>query len=141
MCILALVCETQGLKRYGLDAFDRAIDNVSFSRRLMYMHAYQSFLFNKMASVRLRMFGAKLVEGDLVRDLETNGVVALSKEQALELNEESANPLALVILPLVGTNARYPTNEISSQYMKVRVIGVWDIIECCHGWLTNTVIA
>lgn len=141
MCILALVCETQGLKRYGLDAFDRAIDNVSFSRRLMYMHAYQSFLFNKMASARLRMFGAKLVEGDLVRDLETNGVVALSKEQALELNEENANPLALVILPLVGTNVRYPTNEIGSQYMEVREIGVRDISECCHGWLTNTVIA
>ncbi|GAB9465329.1 hypothetical protein Gpo141_00002739 [Globisporangium polare] len=109
----------QGLKRYGLDAFDRAIENVSFSRRLMYMHAYQSFLFNKMASARLRLFGANLVEGDLVRDGDTNDLVVLSDEQARKLNEESENPLALVILPLVGTNARYPTNAIGSQYMEL----------------------
>lgn len=86
----------------------------------MYIHAYQSFLFNKIASARLRMFGAKLVEGDLVRDLETNAVVAISKEQVLKLNGESENPLSLVILPLIGTNARYPANAIGNKYMEVR---------------------
>ncbi|TYZ62935.1 hypothetical protein PybrP1_003315 [[Pythium] brassicae (nom. inval.)] len=110
----------QGLKRFGPDAFDRALESVSYARRLLFVHAYQSFVFNTMASARLRLFGsAALVEGDLVRDAATGVVAAISSAQAAQLNERHAQPLELAVLPLAGTNVTYPTNAVGDEYMKL----------------------
>ncbi|KAF1334843.1 hypothetical protein FI667_g1581, partial [Globisporangium splendens] len=115
----------QGFKRYGHNAFDRAIGNVSFSRRLMYMHAYQSYLFNRMASARLCLYGKKLVAGDLVREppgddhSKAGAVVAISSEQATKLNEEHEHPLKLLVLPLAGSNVIYPVNDIGEKYLEL----------------------
>lgn len=109
------------MKRFGREAFNRAIENVAYSRRLMFMHAYQSFVFNKMVSARLRLYGSsKLVEGDLVRDAETDTVVAISSAQAQQLNDDTENPLELAVLPLAGTNVKFPTNAVGDEYTKVR---------------------
>lgn len=108
----------QGLKRYGKDAYEQAISNVPFARRVMYLHSYQSFLFNEMASFRIAKYGSKLVQGDLVRD-EDSGAKVIDTEEAQKLNAEHANALTLAVLPLVGTNVILPSNEVQAKCNEV----------------------
>lgn len=108
----------QGLKRYGKDAYEQAISNVPFARRVMYLHAYQSFLFNEMASFRISHYGSKLVQGDLVRD-EESGAKIIDAEVAQKLNDEHDNALSLAVLPLVGTNVILPSNEVQAKCNEV----------------------
>lgn len=61
------------------------------------------------------MNGSAAIAGDLVRDAESDAVVVLTAEQAEELNAESANPLACVLLPLAGPNALVPANAVGDK--------------------------
>ncbi|CAI5703258.1 unnamed protein product [Peronospora effusa] len=111
----------QGLKRHGSDAFEQAVGAVAFSRRVMYMHAYQSFLFNQMASFRLRHYGTKVVEGDLIQCDSQNGraVKAVTADEANELNNTTKQALGLVLLPLAGTNVLFPSNATKDACTKI----------------------
>ncbi|GMF09695.1 unnamed protein product [Phytophthora lilii] len=114
----------QGLKRYGSDAFEQAVLSVPFSRRAMYMHAYQSYLFNRMASFRLRQYGPKVVKGDLIQsDAITDksiAVKAVTAEEADKLNETREDALSLVLLPLPGTSVMFPANATKEACAEVR---------------------
>ncbi|KAF4322757.1 hypothetical protein BBO99_00001409 [Phytophthora kernoviae] len=113
----------QGLKRYGCDAFEQAVKNVPFSRRVMYMHSYQSYLFNRMASFRLRHYGAKVVAGDLIQcDGQSESacpVKIVTVEEAETLNNERKDALALVLLPLPGTKVMLPSNATKAACLKL----------------------
>ncbi|KAI9989662.1 hypothetical protein PInf_019947 [Phytophthora infestans] len=110
----------QGLKRFGSDAFEQVVQSIPFSRRVMYMHAYQSYLFNRMASYRLRQYGAKIVAGDLIQsDIENDKAVkAVSVAEADELNNAHKDAVSLVLLPLPGTNVSFPSNATEEAYVK-----------------------
>ncbi|RLN02234.1 hypothetical protein BBJ28_00000222 [Nothophytophthora sp. Chile5] len=115
----------QGLKRFGADAFEQAVKTVPFSRRVMFMHAYQSYLFNQMASFRLRHYGAKLVAGDLIQ-CEAQGenaasVKIVSAEEAEEFNRDREDALALALLPLPGTNVMLPSNATKEACIKTLI--------------------
>eukprot|EP00752_Nemacystus_decipiens_P009680 g8649.t1 len=56
----------QGLVRYGASAFHAAIQCVPYGMRTMWVHAYQSHVWNSMACSRIRLLGAEAVPGDLV---------------------------------------------------------------------------
>eukprot|EP00904_Undaria_pinnatifida_P002812 jgi/Undpi1/12531/HiC_scaffold_6.g02200.m1 len=55
-----------GLVRYGPSAFQAAIQCVPYGMRTMWVHAYQSHVWNSVASARIRLFGPQAVPGDLV---------------------------------------------------------------------------
>jgi tRNA pseudouridine13 synthase len=112
----------QGLKRHGCDAFEQAVRSVPFSRRVMYMHSYQSYLFNRTASFRLSRYGTKVVEGDLIRC--DDQVKAVSAQEAEALNARG-DGWAQVLLPLPGTNVVLPSNATKEACVKVG--------SCCEG--------
>ncbi|RHZ21159.1 hypothetical protein DYB31_003933 [Aphanomyces astaci] len=79
--------------------------NVTF----LYLHAYQSVLFNLMATYRVRTYGAAVVRGDLVLDATTGAVRVVGDHPDVEA-------LTDVVLPLVGTKVQFPANDDESTY-------------------------
>lgn len=45
-----------------------ALDSIPRNIRLMYIHAYQSFVWNHIVSRRIKQFGTNVIVGDLVYD-------------------------------------------------------------------------
>ena len=57
----------QGLAQHGKDNFLAALMRIPHGRRTMYVHAYQSYLWNAATSERCLKYGTdKVMAGDLV---------------------------------------------------------------------------
>jgi tRNA pseudouridine13 synthase len=98
----------QGLKRYGRDKPLEAIRCLHFNVRMFWINAYQSLVWNAMASERIKLLGCTAVEGDLYKD-ENNGEVKVAKK-------DDVINIKQVVLPLPGSNIRYPENIIGKLY-------------------------
>lgn len=99
-----------GLKRYKnpLDA----LKCLHFGVRTFWIHAYQSYIWNKIASERLQLYGRKVVAGDLIK--------ADGDEVSIATEDTASNhTLEQVVLPLPGYNMQYPDNEIGKRYMEL----------------------
>lgn len=48
-----------------------ALDSIPRNIRLMYIHAYQSFVWNHIVSRRIKQFGTNVIVGDLVYDKQS----------------------------------------------------------------------
>ena len=73
----------QGLKRYGKDKPLEAIRCLHFNIRLFWINAYQSLVWNKMASERIKRLGYNAVEGDLYMDENTREIKLFRKNYQL----------------------------------------------------------
>lgn len=129
--LTSLAKEKKGDDGYAKQAYFRAIMQIPRNLRLIYVHAYQSYVWNLVASKRIELFGLTVQEGDLVMVEEksaeskivtevvdgeafaedvagtvTDKVRALTKEDI-----DSGNfTIFDVVLPSPGYDVIYPTN-------------------------------
>ena len=116
---------------YSSNSYCDAIVKIPRNLRTMYVHAYQSYVWNAVATQRVRLYGLKLVPGDLViADKESHEEVEELDDFAEDLNtQEFIRARALtqedidsgkysmsdVVLPTPGFDIIYPSDEALKQ--------------------------
>eukprot|EP00698_Gefionella_okellyi_P015679 TRINITY_DN4441_c0_g1_i1.p1 TRINITY_DN4441_c0_g1~~TRINITY_DN4441_c0_g1_i1.p1 ORF type:complete len:633 (-),score=118.94 TRINITY_DN4441_c0_g1_i1:3-1901(-) len=115
-----------------------AMQKVPRLLRSMYVHGFQSFVWNTVVSHRIRTYGLRPVPGDLVlRSGNIDSVVedadmqdaqdGQSRVQVQVLTEADHQQYSIndVILPLPGFDIQMPTNDLAAVYdATVRSMGV-----------------
>ncbi|TQS37129.1 hypothetical protein Golomagni_02407 [Golovinomyces magnicellulatus] len=122
-----------------------ALLSVPRNLRLMYVHAYQSFVWNEVASERWARYNNKVSTGDLVliesktqttslhtqfddsgevivqpaaHDVSVPRDVMFDRARALSSDEVASGKFTIsdIVLPLPGFDVEYPANEIGQYY-------------------------
>ncbi|NXW46533.1 PUS7L protein, partial [Nyctiprogne leucopyga] len=111
----------RALNRYGVnhEGCTQGWLNIPHSMCIFYIHAYCSKIWNEATSYRLKIYGSKVVEGDLVFSEGNDENVSLSdRVHVVTAPEESANKYSInqVVLPMVGHSIKYPSNKVGQWY-------------------------
>uniref|UniRef100_A0A8C5R5U4 Pseudouridylate synthase 7 homolog n=1 Tax=Leptobrachium leishanense TaxID=445787 RepID=A0A8C5R5U4_9ANUR len=114
----------RGLSKYGLKNIVSAFGIIPRNNRLMYIHSYQSYVWNNMVSKRLEEYGLKVVTGDLVQ----KGASVLPVEEG-EIDRYSIND---VVMPLPGFDIIYPKHKIAAAYEEILAADNLDIKNMRH---------
>lgn len=122
---LATKVKNENTGEYTPDDYFTAILKIPRNLRLIYIHSYQSYIWNLATSHRVTQHGLKLIPGDLV--LEKKEEVAVVDEDNFEIEDVAkdnfitAKPLTEediqsgkysifdIILPTPGFDIHYPT--------------------------------
>uniref|UniRef100_A0A8C5L3K1 Pseudouridylate synthase 7 n=1 Tax=Jaculus jaculus TaxID=51337 RepID=A0A8C5L3K1_JACJA len=93
----------RGLSRYGMKNIVSAFGIIPRNNRLMYIHSYQSYVWNNMVSKRIEDYGLKPVPGDLV----------LKGATATYIEEDDVHNYSIhdVVMPLPGFDVIYPKHK------------------------------
>ena len=117
----------QGLKSNKVqgkaDGYDwvSAFRSISRNMRLMYVHAYQSLLWNKLVSARIKQHGLEVVAGDLILADKDDARASChpDDEQKIRVLVVTAADVAAgtfkitdVVMPLPGYAVVLPSNEL-----------------------------
>ncbi|ODQ67258.1 tRNA pseudouridine synthase D [Nadsonia fulvescens var. elongata DSM 6958] len=117
-----------------------AVMQIPRNLRVMYVHAYQSYIWNVVTSARVKRFGLNVIEGDLVIDDSEQLLREKEKQASLQsgevfqedLKEDSytrARPVTKeevesskytiydIVLPTPGFDVTYPENELKQVYV------------------------
>lgn len=126
---------------YSDNSYYNGITKIPRNLRTMYAHAYQSYIWNIIASKRIELFGLEIVPGDLILDSSAAAAAPVHEEAAEkddipddEFAEDlrdaqfvRARPVTQeevesgkysiddVVLPTPGFDIIYPTNETLRQ--------------------------
>uniref|UniRef100_A0A6B2L0D4 TRUD domain-containing protein n=1 Tax=Arcella intermedia TaxID=1963864 RepID=A0A6B2L0D4_9EUKA len=96
----------RGIEEYGCNL--TAFSKLPLNMRLLYVHAYQSYIWNEMASKRIDMAPTPEdlvpIPGDLVYDTKLNDHIYVDQ------NNISNYTITDVVLPLPGYSVKYPKN-------------------------------
>ncbi|NWR94057.1 PUS7L protein, partial [Furnarius figulus] len=111
----------RALNRYGVnhEGCIKGWLNIPHSLRIFYVHAYCSKIWNEAASYRLKIYGLKVVEGDLVFSEENDESISMNdKVHVVTASEETAKKYSIyqVVLPMVGHSIKYPSNKVGQWY-------------------------
>jgi len=92
---------------------DGAFHSLPRTVRLLYVHAVQSFLFNQMASLRMKDESTRLfaIRGDLV--VQEDDIKKYSQVHLVTAEEEEKKTYSIhhVVLPILGSASVLPENE------------------------------
>ena len=97
--------------------YKKAFGTISKNMRSMFLHAYQSYLWNKATSHRVNCGGAsEVMEGDLVLIVGgRNGGSGLKGKKVVVVSQDDVETgkykIDDVVIPLVGTRIDLPTND------------------------------
>uniref|UniRef100_A0A2K5RH42 Pseudouridine synthase 7 n=1 Tax=Cebus imitator TaxID=2715852 RepID=A0A2K5RH42_CEBIM len=93
----------RGLSKYGMKNIVSAFGIIPRNNRLMYIHSYQSYVWNNMVSKRIEDYGLKPVPGDLV----------LKGATPTYIEEDDVNNYSIhdVVMPLPGFDVIYPKHK------------------------------
>ncbi|EPQ05659.1 Pseudouridylate synthase 7 like protein [Myotis brandtii] len=114
----------RGLSKYGMKNIVSAFGIIPRNNRLMYIHSYQSYVWNNMVSKRIEEYGLTPVPGDLV----------LKGATATYIEEEDVNNYSIhdVVMPLPGFDVIYPKHKISDSYREMLTADNLDIDNMRH---------
>ncbi|XP_068132359.1 pseudouridylate synthase 7 homolog [Hyperolius riggenbachi] len=114
----------RGLSKYGLKNIVSAFGIIPRNNRLMYIHSYQSYVWNNMVSERIEEYGFKVVPGDLV----LKGAAAVVVQE----NEVDNYSIHDVVMPLPGFDVIYPKHKLSAAYEEMLSADKLDINNMRH---------
>ncbi|XP_032617225.1 pseudouridylate synthase 7 homolog isoform X2 [Hylobates moloch] len=114
----------RGLSKYGMKNIVSAFGIIPRNNRLMYIHSYQSYVWNNMVSKRIEDYGLKPVPGDLV----------LKGATATYIEEDDINNYSIhdVVMPLPGFDVTYPKHKIQEAYREMLTADNLDIDNMRH---------
>lgn len=112
-------------KEYSSSSYFKAIMSIPKNLKIMYAHAYQSYIWNLVTSKRIELFGLEVQVGDLVYDVAESKPALEEDEDFLEeatvyrdvkvkaVTEEDIGKYTIydVVLPTPGYKITYPANE------------------------------
>ncbi|VAH09077.1 unnamed protein product [Triticum turgidum subsp. durum] len=141
----------------------QALKGIPRPLRMMYVHSYQSYLWNHAASMRVEKYGiSQVVEGDLIYTKESHpgeatsvgtSEVGLTNSSEIDIcpeaiPEENIQSVKLVdsedlskgiysfedvVLPLPGSQALFPGNEVAEIYHEMAKKDGISLTENAHG--------
>ncbi|XP_077196455.1 pseudouridylate synthase 7 homolog isoform X1 [Paroedura picta] len=114
----------RGLSKYGLKNIISAFGIIPRNNRLMYIHSYQSYVWNNMVSKRIEEYGLRAVSGDLV----LKGGTAVYIEEA----DVDGYSIHDVVMPLPGFDVVYPKHKIGEAYREILAADNLDINNMNH---------
>ncbi|XP_067861118.1 pseudouridylate synthase 7 homolog isoform X2 [Heptranchias perlo] len=114
----------RGLAKYGMKNIVSAFGIIPRNNRLMYIHSYQSYVWNNLVSKRIEEYGLKAVPGDLV----LKGVTAVPIEES----DVEKHTIHDVVMPLPGFDVLYPTHKIGKAYEEMMAADGLDINNMRH---------
>jgi len=98
------------------DSYKKTISSLPKPLQRMFVHAYQSYLFNKVVSNRVTMGIDKYVEGDIVIDTDEHLLHNKTPEKLQNMiNNFEANPTS----PLYGTKVPFAEGEVGKMEREV----------------------
>jgi tRNA pseudouridine13 synthase len=100
------------VQRQGPNDFLGALKRVPYSSRLMYVHSFQSLVWNRVATHRIRLHGLRPIPGDLVPG-NGNGPLTVTEETLSQYTIHD------VLLPLPGHDVTLPANDVKNVYESI----------------------
>jgi tRNA pseudouridine13 synthase len=113
-------CALNGIILHGPTNPLAAILKIPRNTRLMYVHSYQSYVWNKVVSQRVAEHGMRLMIGDLVKKTSVEGAVKDSSEVDY-ITSDNVGSFSIhdLLLPLPGFDVLYPKNEVAEWYKTI----------------------
>ncbi|CAI2361379.1 unnamed protein product [Moneuplotes crassus] len=103
------------------NGFRNAFDSIARNTRIIYIHAYQSYIWNKVTSTRFEKFGTQVLVGDLVSSTfdnteeiyEDNDKDKDYNKNIKFVTEENIKDFTIfdVVMPMIGKSIQLPENE------------------------------